>query len=137
MYRKGIRCQNEGKSLYHYDLPDFSINESRVIDSGWLARRYITKAVVSIGTKEIASGIMKNAFGENAYIESALEYYSDTWGLTMSQGWRDAIGDKIIVNADLGGCSRIQRKCRTKTTNTQTDDSNTGSTPTQIGRAHV
>lgn len=103
LYRKGIRCQNEGKSLYHYDLPDFPINESRVIDSVWAARRYIARAVVSIGTKDIASGIMKNAFGENNYMETALEYSGDTWGVTMSQGWRDAIGDRIIVNVDLGG----------------------------------
>ncbi|MEY4332818.1 MAG: hypothetical protein RLZZ196_1556 [Bacteroidota bacterium] len=103
LYRKGIRCQNEGKSLYHYDLPDFHINESRVIENIWSARRLIAKAVVSIATKDIASGIMKNAFKENTYIETGLYYHSDTWGLTMSQGWRDAIGDKIIVNVDLGG----------------------------------
>lgn len=111
LYRKGIRCQYEGFSLFHYDLPDFSINESRVIDSSWSAKRLISRALVSLATKEIALTIMKDAFGNDLYMETALEYHSDTWNIPMCEAWREAIGDRIIVNVDHGGfyTDKLQR----------------------------
>ena len=102
LYRKGIRCQYEGISLYHYDLENYTINESRIIENSWNMRRHTARYLVEHATKEIAETIMSKAFRESA-LESVLEYNSDTWGCKMSEGWRDAIGKKIIVNEDLGG----------------------------------
>jgi hypothetical protein len=104
LYRRGIRCQNEGTSLFHYDLPNFQINESRVIDKMWRAKEEITKMVVCHATKEIAEDILKKAFKEDNYTETCLEYMNDTYSTEkLSRGWQDAIGDKIICNQDLGG----------------------------------
>jgi hypothetical protein len=102
-YRKGIRCYDQGTAMYHYDLPDFTINESRVIDNLYDAKRKLSRFLVSYATKEIAENIMRNAFGDTFYIESGLEYYGDCWGYPMSTGWRDAIGKKAIVNVDVAG----------------------------------
>ena len=104
LYRRGIRCQNEGTSLFHYDLPDFQINESRIIDKMWDARARITKMLVLHSTKEIAEDILRKAFKEDSCLETILDYESDTYSTEkLCQGWREAIGNHIICNLDLGG----------------------------------
>lgn len=103
LYRKGIRCHDQGTSLYHYDIPAFEINESRVIENMFDGKRKIARALVTNATKDIAQGILKNAFGDKFYVESGLEYSSDCYGHTMSTAWKDAIGNRNIVNLEVGG----------------------------------
>ena len=104
LYRKGIRCYAEGISLFHYDLPDFRINESRIIDQMWHAREIITKFVVCHATKAIAEYILVNAFSKGNYLETALDYNSDCYSSeVLNKEWREAIGDRIICNKNVGG----------------------------------
>jgi hypothetical protein len=113
LYRKGIRCWNESSSLYHYDLPTFSINESRVLDSQYTARLELTRFVVQNATKQVAETIMRNAFKDTHYQETSFPYHDACWrGDKLSKGWREAIGDRIIVNGDVGGfyMDKIQRR---------------------------
>ncbi len=104
LYRKGIQCHTSAvKSLYNYDLKSFKINESRVLSDTWDARRDVTKYLCQYVTKEIAVNILGNAFsGESGYYEGDMEY--NYWcNNSMCQSWRDAVGDRIIINNDAAG----------------------------------
>lgn len=105
LYRKGIQCYSmkTQRSMYHYDLPTFKINESRVLSDTWDARRDICGFLSTHATVEIATNILGNAFtGDHNYWEGNFEwkYYG---ARVLSQNWRLAIGDRIIVNNDASG----------------------------------
>jgi hypothetical protein len=104
MYRKGIQCYHmtATRSLYSYDLPEYKINESRVLSDTWDAKRDTTLFLSTHATKKIAQNILSNAFTSKEYYEGQME-----WGYygagTLCQAWRDAIGDYIVVNRDASG----------------------------------
>ena len=104
-YRKGIQCYtSNSKALYSYDLKTFDINESRVISDTWAARRALAKFLCANVSRDIAVNILGNAFiADKGYIEAGLDYHSymPTEGLCIS--WREAIGDRIIVNNNVSG----------------------------------
>ena len=101
LYRKGIQALKEGVSLFHYDLPNYTINESRVISSSWDANYQTVKAVTKYANKEVAKAILKGFKENEPYMESALEY--DSYGSTLSNAWKEAIGNKCIINMDVAG----------------------------------
>lgn len=102
LFRKGIRCYyaKGKKSLYHYDLTSFQINESRVVDDTWNANLQITRLYNEITDVEIIKNVLTNAYKNDSY-ENMLNWY---YGIsTLSQTWKDAIGDHRIVVGDYGG----------------------------------
>ena len=101
LYRRGIRCYDAGEALYHYDLPDFTINESRVIDNTYGARRIVRDFLMEHATKDVASNIMQCAFKDAMFIETTLEFH-DSYR-KLNPAWRDAIGNRIVINQDLSG----------------------------------
>lgn len=103
LYRKGIQCYHmpTQKALYTYDIPVLPINESRVLSSTWDARVYIAKFLNKNATVEIARYILSNGAVDN-YYENHLDY--SYWISTkMCDSWKEAIGNKIIVNNDVSG----------------------------------
>ena len=104
-YRKGIQCYYvpTSRSLFNYDIQSFKINESRVVSDNWDARRDITKFLCSHASKQVAVKILGSAFtGEKEYQEARLEY--NYWGSNkLCDAWREAIGDRLIVNNDAAG----------------------------------
>lgn len=102
LYRKGIRVYyDEGtKALYEYDLPNFIINESRLIDSIYDADYKITKFLNSIGDVSICKNILRNGF-KDGIKEGRLPW---RWAMNvLSPIWRDAIEDYAIIVDDLSG----------------------------------
>jgi len=105
LYRKGIQCYHMSaqKALYSYDLPAYKINESRVVSDSYGAKDDTCKFLCKYATEDIAESILSNAFaGDNKYWEGGMEWYY--YGSNrLSQEWRKAIGDRIIVNNDASG----------------------------------
>jgi len=102
LFRKGIRCHYaEGtKSLYHYDMIDFKINESRVIEDTWNANLLVTRFYNDITDVSIIKNVLKNAYKDDTY-ENRLNWY---YGINvLSQAWKEAIGDHRIIVGDYGG----------------------------------
>jgi hypothetical protein len=104
LYRKGIKALNEDfyKSLYHYDLVHFTINESRIIDSLYSASYVVVKYLNTVKDVNILKHILQKAFlGSDKYWEGSLEwkYAVDK----LSETWREAIGDRVIILDDLSG----------------------------------
>lgn len=102
LFRRGIRCfyAKGNKSLYHYDLVDFKINESRTIEDTWSANYVITQYLNSIKDVSILKNILDKAASKDTY-ENRLNYY---YGLNkLSQYWREAIGNNKIIVDDYAG----------------------------------
>ena len=101
LYRRGIRCYDAGEALYHYDLPNFTINESRVIDNLYGARRVVRDFLIEHATKDVAATIMEGAFRDAVFLETNLDFH-DSWH-KLNSAWREAIGNRIVINQDLSG----------------------------------
>jgi hypothetical protein len=102
LYRKGIRAfDSKGyKTLYHYDMKDFGINESRLIDSLYTAGITIVRYLASITDLNIIRDILKNAY-KHEYFEGTLQW---KWGINrLGDSWKEAIGDACIVLGDIAG----------------------------------
>jgi hypothetical protein len=102
LFRRGIRCyySKGNKSLYHYDMQDFKINESRTIEDTWSANYVITQYLNSISDIGVLKNILKNA-SKDDYYENRLNYF---YGLNrLSQHWRTAIGNHKIIVEDYAG----------------------------------
>lgn len=103
LYRKGIQCHSSHSqvSLYQYDLPDFKINESRVVtnthDCGILVQQYLAKYV----TKEVAQ-LFLNFAHKSEYWENDFTWYD--WNInTLSPVWREAIGTNVLIVENVAG----------------------------------
>lgn len=102
-YRKGIRCYtSKRRTLYNYDLPGFKINESRVIEDTYDVRHMIGKFLSNWANKQVAKNILQKFTEEMSYYESDLEWYY-YGNLTLNPEWREAIGDRVIINNDVSG----------------------------------
>lgn len=97
IYRKGIQVYEENKScLYHYDLKDIEINESRVIKSSWHAFYAIANILKEDASLEIAEEILS----KNNSLEQKMDW--DTYA-TFNNNWLTAIGGRVIVAKETGG----------------------------------
>lgn len=104
LYRKGIQCYTTigSKALYNYDLPVYKINESRVVSDTYDAKTETCKFLCKNADSKVAENILANGFTSEKYWEGGMEWYY--YGMNkLSQPWRDAIGDRIIVNMDASG----------------------------------
>jgi len=102
LFRKGIRCYKATgtKSLYHYDLTSFKINESRVVENTWDANLEVTHMYLQVTDISILRNVLKNAYKNDTY-ENRLNWYFGT--SKLPEPWREAIGDHRIVVGDYGG----------------------------------
>lgn len=102
LFRKGIRVSfTEGTTaLYHYDLNDFEINESRIVSSLYDAGHKMLQYLNTVTDVNILKNILKNAT-KGGYFESRLSW---KWGLSkLSEHWENAIGDRVIIVDDVSG----------------------------------
>lgn len=81
IYRKGIKCYETNKeSVYNYDIPKVSINESRVCVYNWEVTREIWKIILTCKDKNIIKNILTNL------ISSSLEYeFERPYGINPSK----------------------------------------------------
>ena len=75
IYRRGIRCYETSKnSLYNYDIPNISINESRVAEYSWDVHQGIWKILISCTDKKIIKNVLTNLISENIENEFVKPY---------------------------------------------------------------
>jgi len=68
-----------------------------------LAKRSVTRFLCKHATIDVARTILNDAFKGIYYFEGELDYKDDSWNIPLNDGWREAIGKRIIINADLSG----------------------------------
>lgn len=104
LYRKGIQAYHmtAQRALYNYDLSGYKINESRVINDTYTAKSDTCRFLCNNATEQIARYILSNGFVSEKYWEGEMDWY---WygSNKLCQGWKDAIGSKIIINNDASG----------------------------------
>lgn len=102
LYRKGIRCffNRYVKSLYHYDLNGFDINESRVIENTHVAATRVIKYLTEYATVEVAFHILNNCTDTNLWEH---EFYWYTYSNHMNDNWLTAIGNRVLIVEDVSG----------------------------------
>jgi len=86
LFRKGILCYEDNqKSIFSYNSPEFQINESRVLSHQYSAKNSISRGLKICTNKEIIRTLIDNLKGGNAgFYEHTIgfdtyESFSDTW----------------------------------------------------------
>lgn len=99
LFRKGIRVHNSTsqKSIFQYDIPIFSINESRVVESVYSAGFTVARFLSKVSNVKVIKKLLSNLCnGTNDYWEKSLEWkYANIQEL--SDAWREAIEDRVLI----------------------------------------
>lgn len=117
IYRKGIQCHLgiDMPSCFHYDFPWVDINESREITSMYSFRASLVEFYSSkVDTDTLRILLIKMDKGL-AKFEYGLDWSSNMYGMAKKT-WIDAVGDKILVAAEIAGwyADIIERNGRDK-----------------------
>lgn len=101
VYRKGIRCHYDAnsKSLFHYDLNNIEINESRTISSEWSFKYNLVGFFRKNDNPDVIHKILYNI---NKYWEKTLSWdnYSH---IQFSDTWKSKIGDNYLIPYENAG----------------------------------
>lgn len=99
IYRKGICCyESEQPSMYHYDLDDVEINESRLIDSPYMAFHQITTLWQKYATTEMIRRLVDHANSDEWESKMSWTRFHD-----FNQSWLDVVGGRKIVPREVSG----------------------------------
>lgn len=101
-YRKGIQCDiSDNPSIFHYDLSNIAINESRVISSPYSYASLVTQFLQKITDEKIIKRLLSelhmnyDATEYNFYWSHSSDLYSETW--------LSVIGERELVSAESAG----------------------------------
>lgn len=96
LFRKGILCyENETKSIFSYNSPDFEINESRVLSNTYHAKHYIARGFKLCDNNHIIKTLIQTLQGGNAgYYEHTLDF---SWSQEFSSEWYNVCKDLKFV----------------------------------------
>lgn len=99
LFRKGILCYEDNqKSLFSYNSPDFEINESRVLSRAYSAKITIARGLKICTNKEIISFLINNLKGGNAgFYEHSLDF--NNWE-EFSKEWFEVCKDIKFIPAE-------------------------------------
>lgn len=101
LFRKGIRSyDSKTPSLYHYDCPEFEINESRVIASTYGANQIVSNTLAFCKNEQVIRNVLKNAYIQKTYENTC---WSSIFTENLGPVWRKAIGNHRIIVAEVGG----------------------------------
>jgi hypothetical protein len=98
VYRKGIRVHaEETRALYHYDLSDLKINESRVVADSFDMRIKISTFLKQSATESMASRILEE---DKVWEKEQLMY---DWGTAFNENWFRAVDGRTIIPQEFTG----------------------------------
>lgn len=101
LYRRGIRCFKEPlKSLFQYDIKDFVINESRVIENSYSAKTQVVQFLSKNVSVDIARRFLLDGYKSEFWEANAPWYIYTT---SMHPNWLTAIGNHILIVDDVAG----------------------------------
>lgn len=122
IYRKGVLVGTFGKSsLFHYNINDISINESRLVDS-YTARDACAEAIFKCKDANIISrylssklaGLADGSFERDVYISSMdARYIPDDCKDAVKDGIKRAIGERIVCTTDIAVRMCESKGCET------------------------
>lgn len=105
IYRRGIRCYDtKEKSLYDYELPKISINESRVISMTWDISTNLHKIWSQLATRDMIASLCKHfkKIGEKTkYLEDRMDWRQ--YELNFSDTWLEYFENKILIPEEQAG----------------------------------
>lgn len=98
IYRKGIQCHKSPyKSLFHYDVKDIEINESRTLKNACDSTWQICEIVKSNANKKIIRRIYDNQ--NEKYIENQFRW---EYGY-FNEDWLNVIGGRRVIISEVSG----------------------------------
>lgn len=101
LFRKGILCRHDVrlKSLFNYNSPNFTINESRVISSNWIGQYYVSHIWKSVRNQDLILQLIKGMEGGNkGYFEHQIDWSSP---ISFSSEWGEVCSKLKFVPAEL------------------------------------
>lgn len=100
LFRKGILCyENEEKSIFSYNSPEFSINESRVLSSTHSAKLYIGLGLKMCNNHHVIKTLIEKMQGGNAgYFEHELNF---EWSGQFNEEWYNVCKNLKFVPAEV------------------------------------
>jgi len=100
VYRRGVRCyfKKGERCVYHYDMPDIPINESRIIRDEWDLRYKLAHAWVRNGKKELLKELMAKLTGTFEY-----DLHWNLLDYDITSEWKEAIGKRYVVEKEFEG----------------------------------
>ena len=105
LFRKGIRAyeSNTQKSLYQYDMNEFHINESRLIDNLYAAGFKVVEMLLKCNDKKIIRKIIENCTKrdnyEVMYWEAALDYRWRAKNMLgeINEEWTNVLKERPLI----------------------------------------
>lgn len=98
LFRKGIKVYEDTnkKALFHYDLDNFPINESRIVSSIVSAGTRVCNFLATVNDVKIIKRLIKNCSNNSPYWEADLDW---KWGVyeDLSPAWSEAIEGKALI----------------------------------------
>lgn len=119
VFRRGIlsHFDDKKKSLFHYNLHDIDINESRVIKYIWQIENKIAKVLKPITDESVINQLLLGLHGGNAgYLEHSAEWecyadFSDAWGkVCMEKKFAPVEFLNMFNDKDLNGRLQLPMK---------------------------
>lgn len=105
VYRRGVQCFfEEGASIFDYDMPNITINESRVIDSIYTFKNELVRWYGECPDSKVLKMLL-NTMDKHGRDETQFEWdmpWDNMYRITESV-WKDAIGERILVHAETAG----------------------------------
>ena len=98
VYRKGIRCFTyDAPSMFHYDLDEIKINESRIVEDTWELDRSLVSILAGKLSPELKKEFIEK-MNDNKTYESKLnwEWYGSYY---YDSGWKEALKGKKITES--------------------------------------
>jgi hypothetical protein len=97
LFRKGIKVyEDESKrSLYQYDLDEFYINESRIVNSPTMAAAKVAGFLGKVDDINIIRNILRNCNSNSSYWEAHLDWKWNVYKL--SSAWIEEVKSKAII----------------------------------------
>lgn len=100
LYRKGIRCHyRKYPSLFHYDMKDIEINESRTLKSSIDDTWHTAEVVMRNANKEIIRKIYDNETSNKRTMEHMFRW-REGW---FNEDWLKVIGGRRLVVKEMAG----------------------------------
>jgi len=113
IYRRGIKVfDTNDESIFDYDFPTITINESRVVKYSWEVGEKMWKLLFSCPNKNIIREVLQN-IKDKKFIENQIDndfcYITDS----IKDEWVEAMPEKSIAPRSMGGNVKDEDQAKT------------------------